>query len=188
MKLNIQLAIACATTALAASSFALTPAEHSAEKDRISAEYKAAKEQCKSLKSNGKDVCEEQAKGAEKIASAELKYKSDPSEKNRYAVAKSKADADYNVAKEKCDDLSGNEKDVCKKDAKAAHIKALESAKVAEVRHDPTAKSSDVAEARKDASEKTRDADYKAAKERCDALSGDAKDTCVTDAKRKYGQ
>jgi hypothetical protein len=34
------------------------------------------------------------------------------------------------VAKEKCDDFSGNSKDVCQKDAKAAHVKALESAKV----------------------------------------------------------
>lgn len=188
MKFNIQLAIAFATTAFAASSFALTPAEHSAEKDRISAEYKTAKEQCKTLKGNTKDVCEKQAKGAEQIGSAELKYKSDPSEKNRYTVAKTKADAANNVAKEKCDDLSGNEKDVCKKEAKATHVKALENAKVAEVRQDPTAKSSDVAEARKDASDKTREADYKVAKERCDALSGNAKDTCVTDAKRKYAQ
>ena len=31
-----------------------------------------------------------------------------------------KADATYEVAKERCDDLSGNAKDVCKKDAKAA--------------------------------------------------------------------
>ena len=31
-----------------------------------------------------------------------------------------KADAEYDVAKERCDDLAGNAKDVCQKDAKAA--------------------------------------------------------------------
>jgi hypothetical protein len=32
------------------------------------------------------------------------------------------------------------------------------------------------------------EADYKAAKARCDTMSGAAKDTCVADAKRKSGQ
>ena len=40
-----------------------------------------------------------------------------------------KADAEYDVAKEKCDDLAGNAKDVCVKDAKAAREKAKTSAK-----------------------------------------------------------
>jgi cell division protein FtsB len=66
MKFNPKLAIVYAATALTTSAFALTPAEHTAEKQRISAEYKAAKEQCKTLKGNAKDVCEEQAKGAER--------------------------------------------------------------------------------------------------------------------------
>jgi hypothetical protein len=35
----------------------------------------------------------------------------------------------YDVAKEKCDDLSGNAKDVCVKDAKAAQAKAKAEAK-----------------------------------------------------------
>ena len=47
MKFTPKLAIVYAATAIATSAFALTSAEHRAEKDRISAEYKAAKEQCK---------------------------------------------------------------------------------------------------------------------------------------------
>ena len=45
-----------------------------------------------------------------------------------------------------------------------------------------------MAEARKDAAQEMREANYKAAKERCDSLSGDAKDKCVADAKREYAQ
>ena len=36
-----------------------------------------------------------------------------------------KAEAEYEVAKERCDDLAGNAKDVCVKDAKAAHERAV---------------------------------------------------------------
>jgi len=187
-----QLLVTCAAAVIATSAFALTPAEHKAEKDRITADYKAAIAHCKSMNGNAKDVCEKEAKGHEKVALADLDYKKDATESNRYKVAKARADADYDVATEKCDDQSGNAKDVCKKDAKAAHVKAIEAAKVSEVRNEPNsnsaAKAADVSEARKDADRKVREAEYKAAAERCDALSGDAKDKCVTDAKRRFGQ
>ena len=44
------------------------------------------------------------------------------------------------------------------------------------------------AEVRKDAAEDKRSAEYKVAKEKCDAMSGDAKDKCVSNAKLKYAQ
>ena len=44
------------------------------------------------------------------------------------------------------------------------------------------------AEAKKDAAEDKRDAEYKVAVEKCDALAGAAKDTCVRDAKTRYGK
>jgi hypothetical protein len=43
-------------------------------------------------------------------------------------------------------------------------------------------------EARKDAHEDTRDAQYKVAVEKCDAMGGAAKDQCVKDAKVHYGR
>ena len=89
-----------------------------------------------------------------------------------------KADAAYRVAKEKCDDLSGNAKDVCVADAKAQHEKS--KAMATEQRK--------VSEARSDARADSRDAEYKAAKERCDTYAGDAKDRCVADAKARYGK
>jgi hypothetical protein len=41
---------------------------------------------------------------------------------------------------------------------------------------------------REDAAAEKNEANYKAAKERCDAMSGDLKSKCVDDAKRMYGQ
>ena len=89
-------------------------------KEGISADYKMNKEKCDALKANAKDICVKEAKGAEDVAKAELEAQYKPSAKASKKVAEARADAAYAVAKEKCDDLSGNAKDVCVKDAKAA--------------------------------------------------------------------
>ena len=100
-----------------------------AEKERIANEYKAAKEKCKDMKGNAKDICMAEAKGQNKVAKAELALKEKDTPKNRYDVAAAKADADYGVAKEKCDDMKGKEKRQCEKDAKAARDSAKKQAK-----------------------------------------------------------
>ena len=154
-----------------------------------SEQYKADKDACKSMTGNAKDVCLQQAKGKEKVSKAEADaaYKGTPKARESARVAK--ADADYNVAKEKCDDQTGNQKDVCVKEAKAGHTRAKADAKVDRVAADTSMKSAEkTAEARKDAMEDKRDADYKVAIEKCDSLAGTAKDTCVKNAKVKYGK
>jgi hypothetical protein len=189
--------MAAAGIALAGNAGAADRADHNgmsrdqykAEKDRIEAQYKSEKDACKAQNGNAKDVCEAQAKAHEKVAKADLEANYKNTDKARYEAQVAKADADYDVAKEKCDDLNGNKKDVCVKEAKASHTKAKADAKVARVSHDQMAKTSDkTAEARRDAREDTREAQYKVAKEKCDALSGNAKDKCVADAKARYGQ
>jgi hypothetical protein len=82
------------------------------------------------------------------------------------------------VAKEKCDDKAGNDKDFCVKEAKAVETRALADAKMGK----------QIGEAKKEASEDKRDADYKVALEKCDALAGDAKASCIAAAKAKYGK
>ncbi|MEO8755868.1 MAG: hypothetical protein ABI624_24660, partial [Casimicrobiaceae bacterium] len=100
-----------------------------------------------------------------------------------------RADATYDVAKEKCDDLAGNPKDVCVKEAKAAHVKSTADAKVDRVAADTHNTANDkTAAAMRDASNDKRDADYKVAIEKCDAMAGTAKDGCVRDAKMRFGK
>ncbi|ARU05369.1 hypothetical protein CCO03_12335 [Comamonas serinivorans] len=115
---------------LSASAFALTAAEMKAERTRIESTYKSAMESCKPMKDNAQDICEQQAKGNKKVAEAELRLKDKPSEKARYDARMAKADADYDVAKERCDDLSGEAKDACVKDAKAVHDKEKANAEM----------------------------------------------------------
>ena len=144
---------------------------------------------CSSLKANAKDICVAEAKGKDNAAKADAEalYANTPKARESARVAHAKAT--YDVSVEKCDDLAGNRKDVCVKEAKAAFVRAKADAKVDRVaidtRNDATAKQ---AEASKEANADKREADYKVAIEKCDALAGPAKDTCVGNAKVKYGK
>ncbi|HEX6733901.1 MAG TPA: hypothetical protein VF096_03735 [Azonexus sp.] len=94
-------------------------AEYKVGKERIEANFKTAKEACDSLAGNQKDICVAEAKGDRNVALAELEARYKPGEKARYNIQAAKAEAVYEVAKERCDDQSGNAKDVCVKQAKA---------------------------------------------------------------------
>src|SRR5512145_459455 len=81
---------------------------YKAEKDRIEAEYKVAKEKCDKLTGNAEDICEVQAKGNQRIAEAELDARNKNTPRAHEDAKKVRADVQYDVAKVKCDDLSGN--------------------------------------------------------------------------------
>lgn len=150
--------------------------EYNAAKDRIAAEYKSDKAACDSFSGNKKDVCQEKAKGKEKIALAETEYNYTGKQSDANKVAVAKADADYAVAKEMCDDKGGKDKDLCQTEAKSTHTKALADAKM----------NKKVGEARQDAVDDKREADYKIATQKCDSLAGDAKSSCIAAAKAKF--
>jgi len=175
------------------------PPEYKQAKDQIEAKYKEDKAACKAMTGNAKDICMDEAKGREKVAKAELTNKFEPSAKHARDVRLAKADAAYEVAKEKCDDQTGNAKDVCRKEAKAHFVAAKADAKVAKEAADVKADmkaggttavkaKEKVAAAKRDAAEDKRDAAYAAAKEKCDAMAGDAKDNCIKQAKAKFGK
>ena len=105
---------------LAGSAVAVTKDEYRATKDRISADYKAAKAKCDALSGQPKDLCIAEAKAAEKRAKAraEADYENTPKAREKAVIAD--AEATYMVAKEQCSTKTGNDKDVCVKAAKAA--------------------------------------------------------------------
>lgn len=156
----------------------MTKADYKADKTRISADYKADKAACAALAGNAKDICVEEAKAKEKVARAELEYSYSGKAADQTKVLVVKAKSAYAVAKEKCDDQAGNAKDVCVKEAKAVEVKALADAKMGKK----------IGEAKKEASDDKMDANYKVAVEKCDALAGDAKTSCVAAAKAKFGK
>lgn len=161
-----------------AASANLTQPVYSTAKDEVKAMFKAERDSCDTLSGNAKDVCQERAKGHEKVALAHLEYQHTGKAKDRNDYLEARYEAKYKIAKEVCDAKSGNEKDVCTADAKAAHDKAKADLKA----------NKKVAEAQNDQMETKLKADYKAASERCDSMSGNAKDSCQASAKARYFQ
>ena len=161
-----------------AASANLTKPVYSTAKDEVKSMFKAEREKCSTLAANAKDVCVERAKGHEKVALAHLDYQHTGNTKDRNDYLKARYEANYKLAKEMCDDKSGNTKDVCVADAKAAHDKAKADLKA----------NKEVAEAQNDQMNTKLKADYKAANERCDSLSGNPKDSCQASAKARYFQ
>lgn len=99
-------------------------------KDSIAAEFKWDKVSCVSLTGNLNDICMAEAKGKERVARAGLEDSYKPTRKTHYQALIAKAESDFAVAKERCDEnKDSNANDVCIKDAKAAEIAAKADAK-----------------------------------------------------------
>lgn len=174
--------------------------DFSAIKARTKADFKADRNACDSLTSNAKDICVAQAKGNESVALAELDNRYKPTPKTLYKLRVAKGEAAYGVAIEKCDDLSGNPKDVCVKEAEAAltTAKADATAELKTGEANATAREtmteanataqSEKQTARADAETEKRAAELKVALEKCEALASSAKDNCQATAKARFGK
>jgi hypothetical protein len=84
----------------------------------------------------------------------------------------------YKAAKERCEAMSGNPREVCLKQADADRTAAKADAKAGKK----------TSQANHDAQQSKRDADYMVARQKCDSLSGDAKDKCQADVKTRFGK
>jgi hypothetical protein len=99
------------------------------EEERIEQQAKADKQKCQSLSGNAEDICEAEAKAKEKTARAQLDAKYDKSPRAQRKAAEVKAEGEYEVAKQKCGDQKGQQKDACMAQAKATHEKAKAQAR-----------------------------------------------------------
>jgi len=111
-----------------------------ADNKAINDQHKAAMDKCKELKGNAKDICKAEADGQKKVAKAEAELKEKDTPKNRFNVAEAKAKAQYEVAKEKCEDQKGKDEANCKKAAKAERDGAIAQAKKAQASEPKPAK------------------------------------------------
>jgi len=87
--------------------------------------------------------------------------------------AMDRADAQYKIAKQRCDSMKGQQEDLCEKEAKAVRDKAKADARVSR---------KDTPESRADAGETKAKADYRVQQEKCDLLKGREQDACETRA------
>lgn len=115
--------------AASASFAASNPDAYRQQAAKADSDYKIARDNCKTQKGNSKDVCQYEAKAARAraLVDATAQYKDDSRslEKARVALA----EAEYDVAKEKCDDAASGEKSNCVRDARASRTTALGEAR-----------------------------------------------------------
>ena len=117
-----------------AKSHAMTKAQYAAEQAKIAADLEATRKLCASLKGHRGEVCETEATGRAEALGAELDARYKPSPKASQKAKNVTAEANYDVAKAKCDALQGKAEDRCMKEAKAAREAAIRQAKVEKVR------------------------------------------------------
>jgi hypothetical protein len=147
-------------------------------RDAAAATYKAARARCDAITGNPKDVCVLEAKAARVRADEEAQAKYEDTLKAYTRARMRIASANYDLDKARCAGLTGNDKDVCKEEAKARLVAAQADAKADQK----------TIQARDDARADKEDAAYRVAKEKCDAFAGAAKDQCISAAKAEFGK
>ncbi len=153
-------------------------AVNDAAKVDLKALYKTERDTCTPMQGNAKDICVETAKAHESVAMAQLEFNRTGTPKDEAKLLEARYKANYDVSKEKCDDLSGNDKKVCVQQAKTLRDKAKANLKQARK----------VEDAVEDAAAATMKADYALARTKCDALADEPKDVCVASSKARYNQ
>jgi hypothetical protein len=125
-----------------------------------------------------------QAKGRKQVAQAQLdaQYKPGP-EADRKAMD-ARADADYALAKAKCDALKGHAKDSCLQGAKVQRDATHRLAVVQKVEKENAAKDKKEAKPAKQESPAQR---FAAQKAYCE-IQGADRDRCIAELKKRYGK
>jgi hypothetical protein len=116
----IAAAILSVTAYAPAMAAGMTREEYRAGKARIQAEYESERKKCGRRLGNATDVCVALARGARKASTAELEAAYKPGPRKYHAAANARADAEYGVAKQRCDYQPREVRRDCVKDAKAA--------------------------------------------------------------------
>ena len=98
----------------------MTRGEYKAREAHILANYEADRQKCGAGIGNGVDLCVAKARGARKVASAELEAAYKPSLATNYDAAIARAQAAYSITNEECNDKDAMTRKVCERVAKAA--------------------------------------------------------------------
>jgi len=159
-----------------------------AQQQRIEAEYDATRARCKPLDRTARNICNEKARGARDIAAAELDMQMKPTADNDEKVRMARAEAVHAVSLQTCKTLEGNAREVCRKDAKAVLAGARAEAKLQKDLVAQSLKSDRLVRASSPADPGQAEAQFAAARERCDMVPGEGRESCLADARRRFSQ
>lgn len=153
------------------------PATYHNVTQKAAADYKMATAQCTSMTGNAKMVCMEEAKTARAHAEADAIAQYNNTPKGRTKARTAVADADFSLAKAKCADMTGADKDSCMSTATSVHTAA-----VADARADRAVAATGTTDTINPVTTTaTRDAVKAAAVDKCAQVAGQPKTGCLID-------
>jgi hypothetical protein len=116
---------------IAAASACAADAPYAVELDRIEADYRVARERCENAAGHSPNVCVAEARAQRRIAQTELAARTSATPKSRYDARVARAEAEFEVAKERCGERPGPQREACINDARAAEARAKDEARLA---------------------------------------------------------
>ena len=154
------------------------PATYNNVTKKTAADYKTATAKCTVMTGNARTVCTEEAKAARARAEVEAVAQYNNTPKGRVKARTAVADADFSLAKAKCGDLAGADKDACLANATSVHTAAVADAKADRALATASTAGDGVNPVTTTA---TRDATKAAAMDECAQVAGQPKIGCVID-------
>lgn len=149
---------------------------------KAESEYRTAAAKCDAKSGNDKDVCMADARLVRTRTEADAMSKYNNTPAGRARARGNVADAEYDLAKAKCDAKSGADKDSCMDNAKSVHTAALADAKAD--RADATNNNASRATgASGGGSQAAGDPVKAAAVDKCAQMGADAKTGCLVETK-----
>ncbi|MFL6632911.1 MAG: BON domain-containing protein [Massilia sp.] len=154
-------------------------------------EYRAATAKCDARSGNDKDICMAEARLGRTRTEADVLSKYNNSAAGRARARTNLADAEYDLAKTRCDAKSGADKDSCMDNAKSVHTAALADARAdrADANNAAASRATGASGGGSQASgglvtgTDTRDPAKAAAVDKCAQMGADAKTGCLVETK-----
>ncbi|SDC27856.1 BON domain-containing protein [Massilia sp. PDC64] len=166
------------------------PATYRNLTQKAESEYRAAAAKCDAKSGNDKDICMAEARLVRTRTEADALSKYNNTAAGRARARTNLADAEYDLAKAKCDAKSGADKDSCMDNAKSVHTAALADAKAERTATTSSNTSSGASSGGSQASggglvtsTDTRDPAKAAAVDKCAQMGADAKTGCLVETK-----
>jgi osmotically-inducible protein OsmY len=161
------------------------PATYRNLTQKAESEYRAAAAKCDAKSGNDKDICMAEARLVRTRTEADALSRYNNTAAGRARARTNLADAEYELAKAKCDAKSGADKDACMDNAKSVHTAAVADAKADRAATTGSGASSggSTASGGLVTGTDTRDPAKAAAVDKCAQMGADAKTGCLVETK-----
>lgn len=184
--LGLAATLACIAVAHAAP--VLDKEEMQARKVRIEEHYDQSQARCRRVEGQARRLCNERARGERDIDVAALEMEANPTPENDHRLRLAKADARYATALVQCRELDGPARSLCRDDARRVLRLAKEDARLQVEVAAQVLRSEGTVRARTAEAARIAEAQFNAARARCDALPAEGRANCLEDAKKRFGK